>query len=247
MYQLLLTCLLVIGQWSIASDTQVIEKAIANKARSEADLKRDERSKPGKLLAFADLGPGMVVADIFSGDGYYSELFSYIVGKDGKVYAQNNKPWSSFLAGKDKARYADRLPNVTYLVTEASDLKLPKGQVDRLFMVMTYHDLYHVTPSWPKIDAQQFLKQLYDSVKPGGKVIIVDHEAAAGKGEKDAQNLHRIEASYARRDFESVGFVYEKDADFLHNPDDDRSVSVFAPNIRGKTHRFVMMLRKPTK
>lgn len=226
--------------------TDPIEAAIKHEGRSEADQARDLRSHPGQLLKFSGVTSGMKVADMFSAHGYYSELLSYIVGDQGKVYAHNNQPYLQFI-GKEKvlARYEGRLPNVELLHTEVDSLGLPSQGLDMIFMVMTYHDLYHTSDNWPQIDPKDFLNQILQSLKPGGHLLIVDHQAAEGRAQRDAQRLHRIEKSYALKDLAGAGFELVKESDMLHNPDDNTTISVFNPTVRGKTDRFVLLFRKP--
>jgi predicted methyltransferase len=97
---------------------------------------------------------------------------------------------------------------------------------------------------WPKIDADRFLAQMTDAIRPGGFVLIVDHAAQDGSGSSAAGTLHRIDEKFARADFEKHGLKYEKSFDKLRNKEDDRSALVFNPAIRGKTDRFVHLYRK---
>ena len=57
--------------------------------------------------------------------------------------------------------------------------------------------------------------------------------------------MHRIDPATVRADFEKAGFVLEAESDLLANPEDDHTTNVFAPEIRGKTDRFVMKFVKP--
>src|SRR6478752_1700008 len=81
---------------AFAADPTPIEKAIADPARTADDRARDALDKPGEVLAFAGVKPGMVVADIFSAGGYYTELLADIVGSNGKVLAINNMSYAAF-------------------------------------------------------------------------------------------------------------------------------------------------------
>ena len=86
----LLSCLLLVAIAAAAADSTPIEKSIASPERTAADRERDQREKPAEVLAFAGVKPGMVVADIFSAGGYYTELLAGVVGPTGKVLAINN-------------------------------------------------------------------------------------------------------------------------------------------------------------
>jgi predicted methyltransferase len=199
-------------------------------------------------MAFAGVKPGMKVADVFAGGGYYSELISYVVGTNGTVLLVNNQPYEDYAGKELKPRLAgDRLPNVKHSLVEPQDLKLGKEDLDQVWIVMSYHDLYWADPQqgWPAIDAGQFVRQIYTALKPGGVFLIVDHAAKAGTGKSAAQNLHRIEESFARSDIERHGFEFAGHFDELRNPQDDRDQEIFNKDVRQKTDRFVHLYRKP--
>lgn len=224
-----------------------IAKAVAAPERSAKDRERDARDKPAELLAFAGVKPGMKTADVFGGGGYWSELLSHAVGPTGSATLVNNEGYYNF-AKKDIAeRFAGgRLKDVKQITGKTSDLGMGKDQYDLILIFMSYHDLYWVDEKegWPKIDADNFLKQLHAALKPGGKLLIVDHAAKAGTGSAAAQDLHRIDEEFAKKDFTSHGFALEKTWDGLRNPADDHTKQVFDPAIRGKTDRFTQLYRK---
>jgi predicted methyltransferase len=233
-----------------AADTTIYEQAVANPARSGADRKRDEREYPAEVMAFAGLQPGMKVADVFGGGGYYSELISYVVGTKGAVTLLNNPPYEDYAAKELKAHLAaNRLPNVKHSVIDPKDLKLGQEQYDQVWIVLSYHDLFYADPEngWPAIDADNFVDQIYKALKPGGAFLIIDHAAPAGLGKGGAQFLHRIEESFARSDIERHGFEFAGHFDKLRNPDDKLEIEVFNAQVQHKTDRFVHLYRKPSK
>lgn len=61
--------------------------AVNDRGRTPWDFQRDARRKPAQVLAFSEIKPGMTVADVVSGDGYYTRLLARLVGPNGKVYA----------------------------------------------------------------------------------------------------------------------------------------------------------------
>ncbi len=206
--------------------------------RSEADARRDANSKPFEVLAFMGVEPGWHVIDFFSGNGYYSEVLSHVVGPEGKVYLHNNQAYMGF-ADKLSERVADnRLPNVEVYVREVEDFDLRSNSLDMAILVMTYHDVYFTQQGWT-VTADPLFNTIRRILKPGGVLAIVDHHAAANTGNAHAQNLHRIDAAFARDDIAGRGFEFVGETDILENPDDDLSVTVFDPAVRGKTSRFV--------
>ena len=222
--------------------------ALANPARSESDRERDERDQPGAVLKLAGFRPGMKVADIFGGGGYYSEIIASIVGPRGHVRLINNPPYDGYAKKGLATRLADnRLPNVSYEVLPPEAMNLGKGTLDGALIVMSYHDLYVVDPAdnWSAIDAGQFIDQVVAGLKTGGVLLIVDHQARAGTGKDDAQKQHRIEESFAIADFKAHGLDFVGSIPVLRNDADDHSLNVFDKAIRGKTDRFVHLYRKP--
>jgi predicted methyltransferase len=97
---------------------------------------------------------------------------------------------------------------------------------------------------WPKIDVSSVLDQLSRALKPGGVLLLIDHSAKAGHGKADAGELHRIEESFAVKDFESHGFKVAAKSDLLKRPDDARDLISYKGPAVGKTDRFVLVFRK---
>ncbi len=223
-----------------------VQRALANPDRLSADRERDQRSHPGEILALLDLKPGDQVADIFAGGGYYSELLGRTVGPSGRVLMHNNAAYVNFVGEALEKRFEGRdLPAVVRHDREVVNLDLGVGQLDAVIIVMSYHDLYHTAEGWPVIDVDSFMGQITEALKPGGRLLLVDHVAAAGSGKAAAQELHRIEASFVRRDVARFGLEFVAANDSLRNPNDDHSLTAFAPEVRGKTDRFVLLFQKP--
>lgn len=221
-----------------------IDEALANPARPQTDLERDARSKPVEVLRFFGLEPGMRVADIFAGGGYYSEIIAQAVGTSGQVVLYNNAAYESFASKQLKARFAaDRYPNIQRLTAEVGELAIADESVDMVIMIMAYHDIYWTADNW-SMDPVSFFGEIRAMLKPGGVLGIVDHAAAANTGNSAAQTLHRIDEEFARKDIESHGFRFTGALDALASPADDHTKSVFDESIRGKTDRFVLRFVK---
>jgi predicted methyltransferase len=225
---------------AFAGDTDIY----LNSERPAADIAKDANRKPKEVLAFFDIQADMQVLDLFSGGGYYTEMLSHIVGKQGKVDAHNNAAYLGFIgADKLEKRYGGgRLANVQQLVQEANDLQLCMSCYDRVMMVLTFHDLYYedAKNGWSKIDAPTLMKKVLSSLKPGGIVGIVDHIAPSGSGEQAGQTLHRIDPLLIKDKMKSWGFRFIEEANFLQNPADEGDLPMWDPSIKGKTSRAVM-------
>jgi predicted methyltransferase len=231
-----------------APNAQALAAALAAPGRTDADRERDARDRPAEVLGLAGFGPGMVIGDVFGGGGYYSEILSSLVGPNGKVLLVNNPQYDDYAKSTLTPRLAGgRLANVVYSVTPPDAMALGTGTLDGALIVLSYHDLYVADPKdggWPAIDAGGFIDQIVAALKPGGTLLIVDHQARAGSGRSDTQSLHRIEDAFAIADFRAHGLELVRSTELLRNPADDHSTNVFDPAIRGKTDRFVHVYRK---
>ncbi len=245
---LVVSVVLALGAASpvLASDA-AITSAIANKNRTDADRKRDAYTRPDVILGLLDLDSGQAVIDLFAGGGYYSELLAGVVGPGGTVILQNNYGYAKWVEKYLQERYIDNtIPPITVLRSEVPDLMLEPESLDAVLMSMSYHDLYYYNPDvgFERVDVPDFFAQVRKALKPGGKLLIVDHAAADGSGNSVTQEIHRIDEAFAREDIESNGFRFVASSDALRNPEDERTKNVFDKTIRGKTDRFILLFEK---
>lgn len=211
--------------------------------RSSADKVRDVTSKPLETIALMPIKEGMTVLDLLGGNGYFSELLSQQVGATGKVLLHNNKAYMPFV-GKDlEARLADgSLKNVVRYDREVDQLGLAENSLDAVFFVMGYHDMYHVGPGW-KIDDKDLMGQIKKALKPNGMMLVIDHSAPLGSKLAQTQDNHRIDEEFVKTSLAGFGFEIVKQSDLLRNPADPRTNLVFEPSVRGKTDRFVYVVK----
>ncbi len=224
-----------------------IAAAIAAPDRSGADRARDVRDKPEVTLALVGLAPGMRVLDLFCGSGYYSELAARVVGAKGRVYAHSNAAYEGYTGKELAARLAAHpFPQLERLDREIEALGLPADSIDVVLLVMAYHDAYWKEKDWT-VTRDPLLNAIHSALRPGGRVLVVDHSALADSGSSGVQELHRIDETLERADFARAGFRLVATSDALRNPADDRRLSVFNEAIRGKTDRFVLVFEKPAQ
>ena len=231
-----------------AEISDAVAKAVSNPQRPVEDVARDANRKPAEVLSFFNIEPGMTVLDIFSGGGYYTEMLNSIVGDQGKVIAHSNQAYMSFVGDAYEKRYADgRLAYTQTIVSELDDLKLEKNSVDAAMLVLTWHDFMFADPEdgWQAIDKTLLMDNLCSVLKPGGVLGLIDHAAdSGGDPEQVAKALHRVDPQVVEDAFKDSCFSLEASADFLANPDDDHSLSVFDKAVRGNTDRFVFRFVK---
>lgn len=225
------------------NDAAWLSAALASSDRDDSDRSRDEGRKPAEVLTFLGVEPGMTVMDVIAAGGYYTEVLSVAVGAEGKVYAQNPAAVLQFRDGaNDKAMTArlagNRLANVARWDRELDDIGLPPDSLDAAITALNFHDVYNRDPD----AAVGMLQVIRSLLKPGGVLGIIDHVGVAGANNAE---LHRIELDQVIAAAVAAGFEVSGVGEFLANPADDHTRMVFAPDIRGNTDRFVLMLTKP--
>lgn len=226
----------------------VYDDAVATQTRPAKDRVRDVYRKPAEVLRFFGIEPGMKVFDVFAGSGYYSELLSYLVGEQGSVVLYNNVAWDRFI-GKAvlKRLTGDRLPNVTRLITAPESLINRREKYDAAIFILGIHDTYYADrrSGWVAIDRAKFLKGIYNFLADGAVFGVIDANAEAGvDNEKASKDLHRVDPAAVIRDVLAAGFTLEEQSDLLRNPNDEKMISVFAPQNRDRTDRSILKFRK---
>jgi predicted methyltransferase len=226
--------------------------AVNDIARTEADRESDANRKPGDLLAFAQIDPGETVGDYIMGGGYVTRLLAMAVGANGRVFAFQPTEFIDFrpeYAAEQDATitpYGDTEGNpvrVLPLRASIAEPGFPAGELDTIITVMNFHDLY--LEPMPEGTAEKALAALFTALKPGGKLVVVDHRAADGSGTEAANTLHRIDEQAAIEAITAAGFRLEEESDLYARPDDPRDANVFDEAIRGRTDQFALRFVKP--
>ncbi len=126
---------------------------------------RDRVREAEQIMDAAAVAPGMTVADIGAGDGYYTVRLAQRVGERGRVLAQDIQPKVIDRLADRVAR--ERLDNVSLKLGGADDPRLPPNSFDRVFLVHMYHEIG---------EPYAFLWRLWPSLREGGEVIVVDSD-----------------------------------------------------------------------
>ncbi|MEO5774596.1 MAG: methyltransferase [Sphingomicrobium sp.] len=231
-----------------ASAQTPISDAVAANARTPDNVQLDVLRKPGEILQFLGLTPGMHVIDLFGANRYWSEMMAPVVGPQGSVVVWQP---TQFLNDKRKAEFFEfgqRQGNVALIATPFETPQLGTNAYDFAIMNMDYHDVYWQNPERKigRMEPDQWLARLYAAMKPGAIVGIIDHVAAPNSDTRaTVEKYHRIDPAVVKADFERAGFVLEGSSDLLRNPQDAHDLNVFDPKIKGHTDRFVYRFRKP--
>ncbi|HWT11544.1 MAG TPA: methyltransferase domain-containing protein [Allosphingosinicella sp.] len=226
-----------------------VAAAVAAPGRPADAVALDEVRRPVEVLRWLGLERGDRVLDYFTGTGYYAEIMAHAVGPEGVVVGWNAP---SFMAN-ERVRTAlagikERSPNASFFSTPVTALSFPPDSFDFVLLHLVYHDAYWESSRFnlPRIDPNTVTAALFAATRPGGTVAVIDHVAAPGRETRaEVEATHRIDPAVIRADFERAGFVLDGESDLLRNPQDDRSVNVFEPSIRGRTDRIVYRFRKP--
>jgi len=208
---------------------------LASPLRTDQDRVADERRRPVDLLLFARVQPGMNVMDVSAGDGYTTQLLAVAVGPTGTVWAQTAK----VRPGLEK-RLADHpQPNIHLLVRGIDDpYPADAPRLDLITFVLNYHDI-----AYGPVDRDLMNRRLFEALKPGGHLVLIDHAAKRGSGLRDTKTLHRIEEAVVLDEIQRAGFVLEQEATFLRNPDDPHEQAFF--DMKTPTDRFALLFVRP--
>lgn len=224
-----------------------IAPALAAPGRTADHVKLDALRRPAEVLAFMGLEKGDRVLDYFTGNGYYAEIMARAVGPKGLVVGWNSAAFNERVKAP-LAEMRGRNPNTAFYGTPNTAIAFPPASFDFAMLHLVYHDAYWESEEFklPRIEPSSVVQALWQAVKPGGTVAVIDHVAAPGGDTRQVvDKLHRIDPAVVRADFERAGFVLEAQSDLLRVPEDDHGKNVFDPAIRGKTDRFMFRFRRP--
>jgi predicted methyltransferase len=226
---------------------KAVTAAVADPARPQADRDRDADRKPADCIAFAGLQPGQRIADLIPGGGYFTRIFSGVVGPKGQVIAvaspkrPDAPPDRPEPAAAVNAIAADpHYKNVTVSVVKMAELKLPE-KLDMVWTSQNYHDLHNAKD----LDLGAFNKAVFDSLKPGGIYIVIDHAAEKGAESNVTSTLHRIDPEVVKSEVTAAGFELVGSSDVISSAADDHKTAVFEKSVHDKTDRFLLKFRKP--
>jgi predicted methyltransferase len=195
---------------------EIYKQAVASPIRTDEDRSADAKRKPLEFLQFTNAQPGMRVLDIAAGGGYTTQLLALVVGSKGTVWAQGTQSPSPL---------EERLTS--------------HPQANIVSVVQPFEDPIPYMP----VDRTKMNQRLFNALKTGGHLIVMDHSAKAGSGISAAKSLHRIDEKIVLDEFKQAGFKLEQEGDFLRNPADPREQAFFKMKI--PTDKFALRFVKP--
>ena len=158
---------------------------------------RNAEENPSLVMQHLDLKPGMVVADIGCGNGFYSLLMAKQVAPDGKILAVDIQ--QEMLHLLELRSKKEGVTNIEPILSTVLDPKLPEAAVDMVFMVDVYHEF-----SYP----EQMLAGIRKSLKPDGLVALLEYR------QEDRtipiRPLHKMSKRQILREYKANGFRLAK-------------------------------------
>lgn len=177
-------------------------------ARWSDEDTRDSANEANEVMDRAGIKPGMTVADIGAGEGYYTIRLAARVGEKGRVLAQDIVPEVRDKLADRVTR--ERLDNVSVKLGTPDAPGLPPASFDRVFMIHMYHEI---------ASPYAFLWHLRPATRPGGRVIVVDADRPT--------NQHGTPPKLLECEFAAVGY---KMVDFQVMPSAGGYLAAFAPS-----------------
>lgn len=156
---------------------------------------RDRKLQIGRVMDLLGVQPGRSVADIGAGSGWFTVRAAQRVGPAGTVYAEDINPKA--IQSIEERAQKEKLGNVRTVLGTPDDVKLPPHSVDAVLMLKVYHEIAHPVP---------VMKELRETLKPGGKVGIIDRN---GNGTD-----HGLDRKVVEQEMGEAGFRVEARYDF---------------------------------
>lgn len=165
---------------------------------SERDRTRDAWQRPAEVFDALAVKPGHRVADIGSGFGYFTFRLAARVGTEGKVYAVDIDQKAIDKVRQRKER--EKLEQVEAILGESSDPHLP-NDLDAVLIVDSYHEFR---------EYDRIMQAVFRSLKPGGRLVIIDGEAPSGRPRTEYHRLHSIPTELVHAEITGNGFVFKE-------------------------------------
>ncbi len=212
-----------------AATSAALDAAIAGDQRSDENKARDQYRHPKETLAFFGFRADMTVVEIWPGAGWYTEILAPALKDSGKFYAAQysvnpaygyqRRYLGNFLTklGEKPKIYQDVV--ITTLDFPYALNIAPAGTAD---MVLTFRNAHNwVNPGYGAHAAPLAFKVMFDALKPGGVLGVVDHRwPDASNEDPKAENGYVSEERIIKL-AEAAGFELAARSDLNRNPKDN--------------------------
>lgn len=166
---------------------------------------RDQYQKPSQVVEALALKPGMAVADLGSGSGYFSRRFAEAVTESGKVYLVDVEPEMLSYA-KDSLEHLHIPYSAEVILARPDDPKLPTESADLIFLCNVYHHLENRTA---------YFSNAKSALKPGGRIAIVDFYHDERSGNVGFPRRHLVARETVIDEMAKAGFKLLREHTFL--------------------------------
>ena len=163
---------------------------------------REDEEAPSKAIEALALTPGMVIADIGAGSGYYTSRIAKKVAPSGRVIATDIQP--GMIAILERRIKSEGLTNVTAVLGAMDDPKLAPNSIDLAIMVDVYHELQQ---------PQVFLQRLKPAFKSGGRLVLVEFRKEDPK--VPILEVHKMSVAEVKLELEAEGYAVDRVIDVL--------------------------------
>lgn len=181
-----------------------LERPFAAWAESFHREGREVFDKRREIVAAAQVGPGMTVADIGAGSGLFARLFALEVGAAGRVYAVDVT--QAFVDNTIANVRSEGFANIVGVVNSPKDLPLPAGSLDVAFLSDVYHHFEY---------PQAMLRAMRAALKPGGTLAVVEFERIEGVSSPRILEHVRQDKATLIREVEAAGFRLLEEKKFM--------------------------------
>jgi predicted methyltransferase len=204
-------------------------------SRPLEDRVRDGARRPYHVMQLLGVDAGMTLLDVGAGGGWFTRVLSAATGPSGKVIAQFGPRALQRENGQAEKSIAAALGNTEAFFGNVAEL--PANSVDAAVTALNMH---HMNAE----RAAPYLKEIFNVLKPGGRVAIIDH---VGVREVDNSRLHRMVPADVKTWIEQAGFEIATESDILRTTADDHRLSVEDPILGRDVDQFLFIARKPQR
>lgn len=218
-----------------------VTAAVNDAARPAADKERDANRKPAEVVAFAGVKPGMTVAELGPGGGYYTRILAKAVGPNGKVLALLTPAAAARPQVKENFdKLTAEYPNIKVVTVDYAAMGALPEKADLFWTTENYHDFHNGQTA----NIAALNKAVFDNLKPGGIYYVEDHNAADGAGLEATSKVHRMDVAVAKTELTAAGFKIDGEGTALKNPADNRA-GANSESGHFVTDRFMLRAKKP--
>ncbi len=204
----------------------IIKQAIVGDHRSDQNIDRNQYRHPIQTLDFFGLKPNMTVVEIWPGGGWYSEILAPVLKGRGQYYAagfsliaKRTPNWRKNYQKKFEQKLKQN-PDI-YSKTIITDLSIPErpeiaaaGTAD---LVLTFRNVHN----WMKGDyAQAVFDSMFNALKPGGILGVVEHRAKPGTSLNAMISSGYVTEEHVIKLAQTAGFKLQDKSEINANPTD---------------------------